>query len=152
MAGTVALTVGRVVSRVEPVVAAPGATGACPAAVKLMIVGGGCVITVKVVALVVLPPGVVTVIGPVVAPPGTMVVRLVAEAVVTVARTPLNFTSFWLATGSKSVPVIVTDVPAGPLSGMKLVMAGAATVVNWLVNGAMDFPAVSLMSELSDSA
>ena len=76
LAGTVALTVGRVVSRVEPVVAAPGETGACPAGVNLLILGGGC---------------------------------------------------------------------------LKLVMEGVATVVNWLVNGASAFPAVSLMSELSDS-
>src|SRR5205823_9837825 len=52
LAGTVALTVGAVVSGVEPVVAAPGATGACPAAVKLLIVGGGCVLTLEGVALV----------------------------------------------------------------------------------------------------
>src|SRR6266849_1147554 len=96
--------------------------------VKLLIVGGGCVITVKLVALVAVPPLVVTVIGPVVAPPGTSAVRLVADVAVTVARTPLNFTSFLLATGSKFVPVIVTAVPTVPLSGVKLVMDGAATV------------------------
>ena len=90
-------------------------------------------ITVKLVALVAVPPLVVTVIGPVVAPPGTSAVRLVADVAVTVARTPLNFTSFLLVTGSKFVPVIVTAVPIVPLSGVKLVMDGAATVVNWLM-------------------
>ena len=108
-------------------------------------------ITVKLVALVAVPPRVVTLIGPVVAPEGTMAVRLVAEAEVTVAVTPLNLTSFLLATGSKFVPVIVTAVPGGPLLGVKLVMVGAATVVNWLAKAVSGFPAVSLMFEVSES-
>src|SRR5207245_9195936 len=102
-------------------------------------VGGGAV-TVKFVALVAVPPLVVTVIGPAVAPPGTGAVRLVADAAVTVARTPLNFTSFLLATGSKFVPVIVTVVPTGPLAGLNPVMVGAPTVVNELVNAVSGCP------------
>src|SRR5437899_9771858 len=101
-------------------------TGPC-VGVKAVITGLG--ITVKLVALVALPPRVVTLIRPVVVL-GTRAVRLVAEAEVTVAGTTLNVTSFWLATGSKLVPVIVTAVPAGPLVGVKPVMVGAATVVN----------------------
>src|SRR5436853_5144196 len=113
-------------------------------------VGGGTV-TVKFVALVAVPPLVVTVIGPVVAPPGTDAVRLDADAAVTVARTPLNFTWFSLATGSKLAPVIVTAVPTGPLAGLNPVMVGAATVVNWLVNGVSGLPDVSVTSEVSES-
>src|SRR5437899_7360154 len=112
---------------------------------------GGGAVTVKFVALVAVPPLVVTVIGPAVAPPGTGAVRLVADAAVTVARTPLNFTSFLLATGSKFVPVIVTVVPGGPLLGVKLVMVGAATVVNWLAKALSGWPLVSVMAEVSES-
>ena len=43
-----------------------------PVGVKLVIVGG-LAVTVKVLALVAVPPGVVTLIGPVVAPAGTVV-------------------------------------------------------------------------------
>src|SRR2546428_14029696 len=81
-------------------------------------VGGG-LLTVKFVALVAVPPRVVTVIGPVVAPPETSAARLVADAAVTVASTPVNLTWFSLATGSKLAPVIVTAVPTGPLAGGK---------------------------------
>src|SRR5437870_5377430 len=113
-------------------------------------VGGGAV-TVKFVALVAVPPRVVTVIGPVVAPPGTSAVRLVVEAAVTVAGTPLNLTWFSLATGSKLAPVIVTVVPTGPLAGLNPVMVGAATVVNKLVNAVSGCPLVSLMAVVSES-
>src|SRR3989454_8316693 len=89
-------------------------------------------ITVKLVALVAVPPRVVTLIGPVVVPEVTMAVRLATEAEVTVAVTPLNLTSFLLASGSKLVPVIVTAVPGRPVVGVKLVMVGAATVVDWM--------------------
>src|SRR5438093_440689 len=75
--------------------------------VKLLIVGGGA-LTVNDCALAAVPPRVVTRIGPVVTPSGTSAVRLVADAAVTVAETPLNVTSFWLATGSKLAPMIVT--------------------------------------------
>src|SRR5437773_5011193 len=77
--------------------------------VKAVITGLG--ITVKLVALVAVPPRVVTLIGPVVALLGTMAVIVVAAAEVTVAVTPLNLTSLLLATGSKFVPVIVTAAP-----------------------------------------
>src|SRR2546428_5872203 len=89
-------------------------------------VGGG-LLTVKFVALVAVPPRVVTVIGPVVAPPETSAARLVADAAVTVAGTPVNLTWFSLATGSKLAPVIVTAVPTGPLAGGKPRVGGGAT-------------------------
>src|SRR6185503_16026541 len=89
--------------------------------VKFVIVGAG--ITVKLAALVAVPPGVVTLTGPVVAPAGT--VAWIAEAEVTVklaALTPLNRTA---VAPVKFVPVIVTLVPTGPLVGVKLVIVGA---------------------------
>src|SRR5262245_33554519 len=58
--------------------------------VKLLIVGEP--ITVKLLALVAVPPGVVTEIGPVVAPVGTVAVICVAESTVKLAFVPLNLT------------------------------------------------------------
>jgi len=75
-------------------------------------------ITLNEAALVVKPVGDVTVIAPVVAPAGTVVtIKLVLDEV-TVAKTPLNATVFWLAVALKPVPYTVTDAPAGPLSGL----------------------------------
>ena len=77
--------------------------------------------------------------------------RLVALAEVSEATTPLNLTSLLAATGSKLAPAIVTLVPGEPLSGVKLVMVGAATVMNWLVTGVRALPAVSFTSAVSES-
>jgi hypothetical protein len=61
-----------------------------------------------------------TVIGPVVAPAGTVAWSLEAETNVTlVALMPLNFTVEALL---NPIPLIVTDVPAGPLEGLKPVI------------------------------
>jgi hypothetical protein len=84
------------------------------------------VVTLKLVALVAVPPGVVTVILPVVAPAGTVAVTDVAVLVVNVAVTPLNLTA---VTPVRLVPVIVTFVPTGPLVGVKDVMVAPATTV-----------------------
>ena len=65
-------------------------------------------------------------IGPVVAPVGTVAVTCVSEFRVKVAETPLNVT---LVAPVKLVPVIVTEVPTGPLVGVKLVMAGVTVNV-----------------------
>ena len=86
----------------------------------------GAVVTVKSVALVAVPPGVVTVILPVVAPDGTVAVTDVAVLVVNVAVTPLNLTA---VTPVRFVPVIVTLVPTGPLVGVNDVIVGPATTV-----------------------
>jgi hypothetical protein len=90
---------------------------------KEMIVGGAAAVTVKLWELVAVPSGVVTLIGPVVAPEGTVVVTLVFEFAVNVADTPLNVT---LVAAMRSVPVIVTDVPTGPLVGENEEIVGAA--------------------------
>ncbi len=87
--------------------------------VKLVMVGNAS--TVKLVALVIVIPLLVTDIAPVVAPDGTDVVMLVASEAVTVATVPLNFT---MGEAPKSVPLIVTSVPGAPLSGVNELMAG----------------------------
>jgi hypothetical protein len=83
-------------------------------------------VTVKLLAEVAVPPGVVTEILPVVAPLGTVAVICVAVFTVNVADLPLNFTA---VAPVRLVPVIVTEVPTGPLVGVKVVIVGAGTVV-----------------------
>src|SRR5512145_448148 len=70
------------------------------------------------------PPGVVIVMGPVVAPSGTVAVMVdVTTTKLKAASIPLNFTFVALV---KSVPVIVTTVPTGPLDGEKFVITGGS--------------------------
>jgi len=76
---------------------------------------------VKSLALVVVPPGVVTEIFPVVAPEGTVAVIFVDEVTENVAETPLNFTAEALV---KVLPVMTTVVPTRPDVGEKLVIWG----------------------------
>ena len=65
--------------------------------------------------------------GPVLAPAGTVAWIVVAEVTVKLALAPLNMTA---VAPVKSVPLMVTGLPAGPLVGVKLVIVGplAATV------------------------
>jgi hypothetical protein len=65
----------------------------------------------------------VTVIGPVVAPVGTVVTICVALFVVIDAVVPLNFTD---VAPVRFVPVMVTEVPTGPVGGVNDVMVGLA--------------------------
>jgi hypothetical protein len=90
---------------------------------KPVIVGGG--MTVKLLLLLAVPPGVVTLIGPVVAPAGTVAWIAVAELTVKPAFTSLKRTA---VAPPKFVPLIVTLVPAGPLVGEKPVMVGGLTL------------------------
>jgi len=89
-------------------------------------------LTVKFAVLVPVPLGVVTLILPVVAPVGTVAVICVAEFTVNVvALVVLNFTELVVKVGAvplKFVPVIGTDVPTGPNSGVNEVIVGALTV------------------------
>ena len=92
-----------------------------------VMVGAPGTVTVKLVALVPVPPEVVTEMGPVVAPVGTVaVIRVLLFTVNVVAETPLNFTE---VAPVKPVPVITTDVPTGPLVGLKDVTVGTAAAV-----------------------
>jgi hypothetical protein len=89
------------------------------AGVKLVIVGG--LTTVKLLPLVAVPPGVVTLSGPVVAPAGTVAWIAVADVTVKLAAVPLNVTD---VAPVKFVPLIVTFVPSGPLAGVKPEIVG----------------------------
>ncbi len=83
--------------------------------------------TVKLWELQPVPPGVVTQIFPLVAPVGTVALIRVDEVTMNVvAETPLNVT---LVAPVKFVPVMVTDVPTGPLVGENEEIVGAAVVV-----------------------
>jgi hypothetical protein len=90
-------------------------------------------LTVKSVALVAVPPGVVTLILPVVAVEGTVAVIWVAEFTTNVAATLLKVTPVVvklapLTVPLKFVPVILTDVPVGPKAGVNEVIVGAGAV------------------------
>src|SRR5437762_236371 len=120
--------------KLVPLIVTLAPTGPLPG-VKLVIVGG--LITVKLAALLAVPPGVVTLIGPLVAPAGTVAVIAVAELTVKLALVPLNSTA---EAPVKLVPLMVTLVPTGPLPGVKLVIVGglaleSVTVTGWDVHG-----------------
>src|SRR5262245_28763349 len=85
--------------------------------VKLVIRGA----TVKLVGLVAVPPGVVTVTVPVVALGGTVAVMLVLESTWKLAVAPLNLTA---VAPVKAVPLMTTLAPAAPLAGARLVIRG----------------------------
>ncbi|MGA9162630.1 MAG: hypothetical protein WB297_17440, partial [Actinomycetota bacterium] len=93
-----------------------------------VIVGAPVAVTVKFVELVAVPVGVVTRIGPVVAPVGTATVILVPPALTVKpgAFTLLNETA---VAPVKLVPLIVTEVPTGPLVGLNEEIVGAPVVV-----------------------
>src|SRR5213595_831347 len=102
----------------------------------------GATVTVKLVELVAVPPGVVTLIAPVVAPLGTAVVICVSVATVKVAAVPLNVT---LLAPVKPEPLIVTLVPTGPLVGAKELITGGATTVKLLALVPVPAVVVTLM-------
>ena len=64
-----------------------------------------------------------------VAPVGTVTVSWVSVAVVTVAWVAPKNTMLLAGVASKLVPVMVTEVPTGPLVGEKEVMVGGGTIV-----------------------
>jgi len=73
------------------------------------------------------PFGVVTVIGPVVAPAGTVAVICVSESSVQlVAAVSLNLTE---VAPVKLLPLMVTTVPTGPITGEKDEIVGAGVTV-----------------------
>jgi hypothetical protein len=63
---------------------------------------------------------------------GEVTFNMVADALVTVADTPLKLTLLFAATASKSVPVIVTETPATPDVGLIEVIAGAVPDAGFL--------------------
>jgi hypothetical protein len=93
--------------------------------VKLVIVGAG--ITVKLVALVAVPPAVVTVTVPVAVPAATVAVICVSPFTVKdAAAVPLNLTA---EAPVNAEPVMVTTVPTGPEVGVKLLTVGGGITV-----------------------
>ncbi|HJW76535.1 MAG TPA: hypothetical protein VJ787_12875 [Thermoleophilia bacterium] len=74
-------------------------------------VGVGVGLTVKLAALVAVPPGAVTVSGPLVAPEGTIAVICVSLFTVKVAGRPLKATA---EAPVKPLPTRVTLLPTGP--------------------------------------
>jgi hypothetical protein len=100
--------------------------------------------TAKSVALVAVPPGVVTVILPVVAPAGTVVTIWFAVFDVIVAVVPLNFTE---VAPVRFVPVMITEVPTGPELGVNEVMVGTEAVptVKFVALSAVPLAVVTLM-------
>src|SRR2546428_3504669 len=101
----------------------------------------GGVSTLNELALVAVPPGVVTLTGPVFAPAGTVAWIAVSEVTVKVALVPLNATA---AAPVKLVPLIVTLVPTGPLVGEKPAIVGALTTVKELALAAVPDGVVTL--------
>ena len=98
-------------------------------------VGVGPVVTVKLVALVPVPEGVVTPINPLIAPAGTVAVIWVSELTVKVAEVPLKVTD---VAPVKLEPVIVTLVPVVPFVGMKPVITGADALTFWFKTAEFD--------------
>jgi hypothetical protein len=96
-------------------------TGPEPGANPLS-VGAGLGVTLKLAALVTLPPGVVTETVPLVAPAGTVAVICVAESTLKLAATPLKRIAL---APLRPVPVSFTLVPTGPEAGSIPVRAGA---------------------------
>jgi hypothetical protein len=82
-------------------------------------------VTVKLTPLLATPPTVTTTF-PVVAPVGTVTTMLVAPQLVGVATVPLNVTVLVPCVAPKFAPAIVTDAPASPEVGFKLVILGVA--------------------------
>src|SRR5204863_6650095 len=115
--------------------------------VKLVIVGG--LITVKLLALLAVPSGVVTLIGPLVAPAGTVAVIAVAEPTVKLALVPLNSTA---EAPLKLVPLMVTLVPTGPLPGVKLEIVGGLMTVKLAALLAVPSEVVTLIGPLETPA
>ena len=89
-------------------------------------------VTVKATPALASPPTVTTTL-PVVAPDGTVTVIEVALQLVGVAEVPLKVTVDVPCAAPKLVPVIVTVDPSGPLSGLKLPMAGGTVKVTPLL-------------------
>jgi hypothetical protein len=94
---------------------------------KLLIVGGAPLVTSKLMLLVAVPLEVVTTeILPSVAFAGTVALIRLGFTTLKVAFTPLNLTAI---TPVKLEPLMVTNVPGGPLVGVKLLIVGAPPLV-----------------------
>ena len=68
------------------------------------------------------------------APLGTVTVKLVLVALVTIALTAPKYTILLAAVVLKSIPVIVTELPGIPVSGLKDVMVVTPLALNIIKN------------------
>jgi hypothetical protein len=106
-----------------------------------LMVGVGEGDTVKSVELEAVPPGAVTEIFPVVAPWGTVAVILALETTVKLPDPTLVPLKLTPVEPVKPEPLIVTEVPTGPESGLTSEMAGVVTAPPQLrVPGWSTFP------------
>lgn len=96
-----------------------------------MIARSGAGVTVKLLALFVVPTALLMPMTPVVAPAGTVAVITPLVTTVNADATPLNFTKF---VEKKFAPLIVTSVPTGPEPGEKLVIVGAEPGLMFVVS------------------
>jgi hypothetical protein len=128
--------------RSVPVIVTEVPTGP-EAGVNEVIVGAATTVTVKSVALVAVPPAVVTVIGPVVAVAGTAVTIVVAVLDVITALVPRNLTE---VAPVRFVPVIATEVPTGPELGVNDVMVGAAVAATAKLSALSAIPPVGVVT------
>src|SRR6266566_2769801 len=112
-----------VAPKFAPVIVTAAPTG--PEAGFMLVMLGGAT-TVKLTPLLA-TPATVTTTFPVVAPAGTGATMLVLLQLVGVAGVPLNVTVLVPCVPPKFVPPIVTDVPAPPDVGDKLVTLGAGS-------------------------
>ena len=88
-------------------------------------------LTVKLLALVAVPLGVVTLSAPLVAPAGTVATITVSEVTEKLAPTVFNVTA---VAPVKFAPLIVTLLPTSPLAGVKLEIVGG---LRWMVTDAL---------------
>ncbi len=95
----------------------------CPLAGEKLVIVGAATLTVKVPVEVAVPCGVTIEIFPVTAPLGTTADTLVALTTENVAAAPPIVTE---VAPAKFVPLTLTEVPALPLVGAKLLIAGVA--------------------------
>lgn len=115
---------------------------------KLVMVGTGLgTITVKAVLLVAVPLGVVTLTRPELAPAGTTNDKTIGLATVKLETgTPFSVSA---VAPLKLAPSIVTVVPARPLVGVKLVIAGAGTVTVKVNAAVVPPPGAELVTVIS---
>lgn len=81
-------------------------------------------------------------------PVGTFTSRLVAEPVDGQVPVRLRATRLLLRVESKFVPLTVTDVPSGPIDGLKLVMVGTAAADTTAKEAALDAEPFGLVTPM----
>jgi hypothetical protein len=106
-----------------PLIVTDDPTGPCFGENELIVGAAVAAVTVKLLALVAVPPAVVTASGPLVAPVGTVAVICVSELTANDDAVPLNVTEL---APVNPVPVSVTVVPTAPLDGENEPIVGAA--------------------------